>query len=69
VVGVECDQNRIRSRWFQHGNVEYQVYSMETVRKSIVYGMGAGMCKDFVWSKEFLCEFLGAVVLYGRIEP
>src|SRR5882724_458493 len=21
--------------------------------------MGAGMCKDFVWSKEFLCEFLG----------
>jgi len=21
--------------------------------------MGAGLCKDFVWSKEFLCEFLG----------
>src|SRR5882724_10218739 len=21
--------------------------------------MGAGSCKDFVWSKEFLCEFLG----------
>src|SRR5882724_8722033 len=21
--------------------------------------MGAGTCKDFVWSKEFLCEFLG----------
>src|SRR5882724_4960024 len=21
--------------------------------------MGAGMCKDFIWSEEFLCEFLG----------
>jgi len=21
--------------------------------------MGTGTCKDFVWSKEFLCEFLG----------
>src|SRR5882724_1953812 len=21
--------------------------------------MGAGTCKDFIWSKEFLCEFLG----------
>src|SRR5882724_5029855 len=21
--------------------------------------MGAGSCKDFIWSKEFLCEFLG----------
>src|SRR5882724_12904517 len=21
--------------------------------------MGAGSCKDFVWSKEFLCKFLG----------
>src|SRR5882724_1063227 len=21
--------------------------------------MGGGMCKDFVWSKEFLCEFFG----------
>jgi len=21
--------------------------------------MGARLCKDFVWSKEFLCEFLG----------
>src|SRR5882724_7258352 len=23
--------------------------------------MGAGLCKDFVWSKEFLCEFLGGL--------
>src|SRR5882724_2428591 len=23
--------------------------------------MGAGSCKDFVWSKEFLCEFLGGL--------
>src|SRR5882724_11600366 len=21
--------------------------------------MGAGMCKDFIWSKEFFCELLG----------
>src|SRR5882724_745524 len=23
--------------------------------------MGAGTCKDFVWSNEFLCEFLGGL--------
>src|SRR5882724_12671304 len=23
--------------------------------------MGAGTCKDFVWSKEFFCEFLGGL--------
>src|SRR5882724_10195935 len=23
--------------------------------------MGAGSCKDFIWSKEFLCEFLGGL--------
>src|SRR5882724_1497731 len=27
--------------------------------------MGARMCKDFIWSKEFLCEFLGGS---GRTE-
>src|SRR5882724_10040875 len=27
--------------------------------------MGAGSCKDFIWSKEFLCEFLGGS---GRME-
>src|SRR5882724_2685570 len=39
--------------------MEYWVYSTKTVRKSQCDGMGAGSCKDFVQSKEFLCKFLG----------
>jgi len=31
--GVECDWDRIQSCWFQHGGVENQVYSVETVWK------------------------------------
>src|SRR5882724_11128484 len=39
--------------------MEYWVYSTKTVRKSQCDGMGAGSCKDFIQSKEFLCKFLG----------
>src|SRR5882672_8393601 len=39
--------------------MENRVYSMETVRKSDSDGMGAGLCKDFVWSKEFIGKLLG----------
>src|SRR5467141_4134822 len=39
--------------------MENQVYSAETVRKSESDGMGAGSCKDFVQSKEFIGKLLG----------
>src|SRR5882672_10840500 len=39
--------------------MENWVYSVETVRKSESDGMGAGSCKDFVWSKEFIGKLLG----------
>src|SRR5882672_3171863 len=39
--------------------MENRVYSMETVWKSESDGMGAGLCKDFVWSKEFIGKLLG----------
>src|SRR5467141_246380 len=39
--------------------MENRVYSSETVRKSESDGMGAGSCKDFVRSKEFIGKFLG----------
>src|SRR5882724_11276530 len=39
--------------------MEYWVYSTKTVRKSQCDGMGAMSCKDFIQSKEVLCEFLG----------
>jgi len=39
--------------------VENRVYSAETVRKSESDGMGAGSCKDFVRSKEFIGKLLG----------
>src|SRR5882672_6180076 len=35
------------------------VYSVETVRKSESDRMGAGSCKDFVRSKEFIGKLLG----------
>src|SRR5882724_9496659 len=59
--GLNAIRDRIRSRWFQHGNMEYRIYSTETVWKSYHDGMGARSCKDFVWSEEFLCEFLGGL--------
>jgi len=31
--GLNVIRNRIRSCWFQHGNMEYRVYSTKTVRK------------------------------------
>src|SRR5882672_7167057 len=39
--------------------MENWVYSAETVRKSESDRMGAGSCKDFVWSKEFIGKLLG----------
>src|SRR5882672_8659637 len=39
--------------------MENQVYSVETVWKSESDRMGAGSCKDFVWSKEFIGKLLG----------
>src|SRR5882672_4635647 len=39
--------------------MENQVYSVETVWKSESDGMGAGSCKDFVQSKEFIGKLLG----------
>ena len=35
------------------------MYSMKTVRKSESDGMGAGSCKDFIQSKEFIGKLLG----------
>jgi len=32
--GLNVFWNQIQSFWFQHGNMENQVYSMETVQKS-----------------------------------
>ena len=32
--GLNMIRNQIRSCWFQHGNMENQVYSVETVQKS-----------------------------------
>jgi len=39
--------------------MENRVYSMETVWRLESDGMGARKCKDFIWSKEFIREFLG----------
>src|SRR5882672_11165013 len=39
--------------------MENWVYSAETVRKSESDGMGAGSCKDFIWSKEIIRKVLG----------
>src|SRR5882672_7515602 len=39
--------------------MESWVYSTETVQKSESDGMGAGSCKDFVRSKEFIRKLLG----------
>src|SRR5882672_11978476 len=39
--------------------MENWVYSVETVRKSESDGMGAGSCKDFIRSKEFIGKLLG----------
>src|SRR5882672_11061346 len=39
--------------------MENRVYSAETVQKSESDGMGAGSCKGFVWSKEFIGKLLG----------
>jgi len=44
----------IWSCWFQHGDMENQVYSVETVWKSESDRMGARKCKDFVQTKEFI---------------
>src|SRR5467141_824584 len=51
--------DRIGGCWFQHQDVENWVYSAETVRKSESDGMGAGSCKDFIQSKEFIGKLLG----------
>jgi len=32
--GLNMIRDQIRSCWFQHGNVEYWVYSTEAIRKS-----------------------------------
>jgi len=53
-VGLNYIGNWIRSCWFQHRDVEYQVYGMEAVWKLEGDKMGARECKDFVWSKEFI---------------
>src|SRR5882672_3450865 len=39
--------------------MENRVYGMETVQKSESDGMGARLCKDFIWSKEFIRKLLG----------
>src|SRR5882672_12661388 len=39
--------------------MENWVYSAETVRKSESDRMGAGSCKEFIWSKEFIGKLLG----------
>src|SRR5882672_10943748 len=39
--------------------MENRVYSTETVPKSESDGMGAGSCKDFIQSKEFIGKLLG----------
>jgi len=43
--------------------MENWVYSAETVRKSESDGMGAGLCKDFIWSKEFIEKLLEGHVI------
>jgi len=45
--GLNSIGDRIRSCWFQHGDVENRVYSSETVRKLEGDRMGARECKDF----------------------
>ena len=57
--GLNKIRNQIQSCWFQHRDVENQVYRTETVQKSWGDGMGSRECKDFIWSKEFIGEFLG----------
>jgi len=52
--GLNSIGNLIWSCWFQHRDVKYWVYGMETVRKSEGDGMGARECKDFVQTKEFI---------------
>jgi len=52
----------VQECWFQHGYVENQVYSMETVQKLEGDQVGAGSCKDFVWSEVFVGNFLGRLI-------
>ena len=47
--------------------MENQVYSTKTVWKSESDGMGAGSCKDFIRSKEFIRKLLGRSCLIEEL--
>ena len=65
--GLKAIGNWIQSFWFQHRDVEYWVYSTETVCKSESDRMGAWKCKDFIWSKEFIRKFLEGHVIWKNL--
>ena len=52
--GLNVIGNWIWSFWFQHKDVEYRMYSAETVWELEGDRMGARECKDFVQTNEFI---------------